>query len=425
MYTGPMSSQSQGDPPSSVVVIGAGVVGLCAARWLQREGFAVTVADPAPPGESCSFGNAGIIATGAVAPVAMPGVFGKLPRWLFDPVGPLRLRWGYLPRLLPWLLRFVAAARPARVAAIADALRALNAPALDAWRALLGPADFADLIRAEGLVYVYRDEAARKADSYGWALRRARGVAFRPLDAAALRAVEPALGPGWTAAMLLEDGGHTVDPLRLSRRLAERFVADGGRLVAARVTGLDVGGDGRVAVRTDQGGTPPGRVVVAAGAWSRPLARMLGARVPLDTERGYHVTLPNPGVTLRRPVAAPDLGFIATPMAVGLRIAGTVEFGGLEAPPDMRRARALLRHGRALFPGLCDSGASTWMGFRPSLPDSLPVIGRARPGVEAWLAFGHGHLGLTEGAITGRLVAEMIAGRAPAIDVAPYRPDRF
>ncbi len=420
-----MSSQPKGDSGPSVVVIGAGVVGMSTARWLQREGFAVTVVDPVPPGESCSFGNAGIIAAGAVSPIGMPGTLRKLPRWLLDPVGPLRLRWSYLPKLAPWLLRFTAASNPQRVAEIADALRALNAPSIDAWRALLGAEDFAELIRVEGLAYVYRDAAALEADAYGWTLRRERGVACRRLESAELHEIEPALGPDWTAAMLLEEGAHTIDPLRLTRRLAERFAADGGRLLAARVTDLAVAPDGAVTVRTEQGDQPPGRVVVAAGAWSRPLARALGARLPLETERGYHVTIADPGVALRLPIAVPDRAFIATPMAMGLRIAGTVELGGLEAPPDERRAWALLDHGRALFPGLRDDKVTTWMGFRPSMPDSLPVIGRAREGVDAWLAFGHGHLGLTEGAITGKLVAEMIAGRPPSIDPAPYRADRF
>jgi len=420
-----MSSQSQGNSASPVVVIGAGVVGMSIARWLQREGLAVTVIDPVPPGESCSLGNAGIIAACAVSPVGMPGTLRKLPRWLLDPVGPLRLRWGYLPRLAPWLMRFAAASSEHRVAAIADALRALNAPTIDAWRALLGPADFADLIRVDGLAYVYRDDAALDADSYGWTLRRERGVACRRLDAAELHEVEPALGPDWTAAILLEEGAHTVNPLRLTRHLAERFAADGGRLLATRVTGLAVAPGGAVTVRTEQGNQPPGRVVVAAGAWSRPLARALGARVPLDTERGYHVTIADPGVSLRLPIAVPDRAFIATPMEFGLRIAGTVELGGLDAPPDERRARALLNHGHDLFPGLRDGAVSTWMGFRPSMPDSLPVIGRARDGVDAWLAFGHGHLGLTEGAITGRLIAEMVVGRSPSVDPTPYRADRF
>ncbi len=420
-----MSSKSQGYSASPVIVIGAGVVGMSVARCLQREGRAVTVIDPVPPGESCSLGNAGIIAACAVSPVGMPGTLRKLPRWLLDPVGPLRVRWGYLPKLAPWLMRFAAASSARRVAAIADALRALNAPTIDAWRALLGPADFDDLIRVNGIAYVYRDDAALDADSYGWKLRRERGVAFRRLDAAELHEVEPALGPGWTAAMLLDGGAHTLDPLRLTRRLAEQFAADGGRLVATRVTELVVAPGGAVGVRTERGDEPPGRVVVAAGAWSRPLARALGARVPLDTERGYHVSIADPGVSLRLPIAVPDRAFIATPMEFGLRIAGTVELGGLEAPPDERRAHALLGHGRDLFPGLRDGKVSTWMGFRSSMPDSLPVIGRARDGVDAWLAFGHGHLGLTEGAVTGRLITDMIVGRPPSIDPTPYRADRF
>lgn len=395
------------------------------ARWLQRDGRAVTVIDPSPPGESCSFGNAGIISMGSVVPLATPGMLRRLPGYLLDPLGPLTVRWRYLPQLAPWLIRLLAAGRPRRFGPIADALRALNAPALDAYRTLLAPEDFADLIRHEGVLYVYESETALDADAEGWKMRRARGVRFTRLGCDELRQVEPALGPGFACAVLVEDAAHVVNSHRLVTSLAERFLSDGGRILAERVGDVEIGDAGPRAVLTDRGRRACDALVVAAGAWSRGLAARLGNRVPLETERGYHVTLPSPGVTPRRPVAFPAGGFIATPMEMGLRIAGTVELGGLEAPPDYRRTKALLEHGRRLFPGLDGEDVSEWMGFRPSLPDSLPVIGRSSRVGGVYYAFGHGHLGLTEGAITGKLVAELVAGRPTSIDVRPYRPDRF
>ena len=322
-------------------------------------------------------------------------------------------------------MHLLAASRSGRVGPIADALRALNAPALDAYRRLLGAGDVARLVRDNGILYVYESEAALDADDAGWAMRRARGIRVERIGRDALRQLEPALGPGIACAMLIEDSAHVVDPAGVVKTLAERFAADGGTIAAERVAGFDLGPDGPRAVYTDAGPRDAGAVVVAAGAWSRTLAAKLGSRVPLEAERGYHVTLPDPGVAPSRPVGFIERGFIATPMAMGLRLAGTVELASLDAPPDYRRARALLEHGRRLFPGLDGDGASEWMGCRPSLPDSLPVIGRA-PGISnVYFAFGHGHLGLTQGAVTGELIAALVAGRPPAIDLAPYRADRF
>ena len=411
---------------SPVTVIGAGVVGLCCARWLQRGGHDVTVIDPVAPGESCSFGNAGIISKSAVTPLAMPGIAAKVPGWLINPMGPLAVRWGYLPRVAPWLLRLLAASRPSRVAAIADALGALNAPSLDAYRDLLGPADFADLIRHDGVIHAYETVAALEADGEAWDMRRARGKCFERIDGPALRELEPAINADIPCAMLVEDTAHTVNPLRLVKTLAERFLGDGGEIEnvlveriesdSKRPRALHLDGGARVSVET---------LVIAAGAWSHRLSSQLGSAPPLEAERGYHVTIADSEIALKRPVSLTSRGLYATSMEAGLRIAGTVEFGGVDAPPDYRRARVLHEHGRFLFPGLRGGKVSQWMGCRPSLPDSLPVIGRSPHFEKLYYAFGHGHLGLTEAAITGKLIAELIAGKPTSIDITPYRVDRF
>ena len=408
-----------------VTVIGAGIVGMSTARWMQRKGFAVTVIDPVAPGESCSFGNAGIISPGAAVPLATPGMVWKALGWLFDPLGPFAVRWSYMPKAAPWLLRLLANSRRSRVEAIANDLHALNKPALEAYRELLDPADYADLIRLDGSLSVYRSEAELEADAYIWDLRGARGMPAVRIGRDELRQMEPALNPDLACAMYVEDSAHVVNPERVVKTIAQRFLADGGEIVARRVEGFDVGPEGPRAVRLDGDSRPVASVVVAAGAWSDRLAAELGSVVPLEAERGYHVTIADPGLAPRRPVVLAGAGFYATPMEMGLRVAGTVELAGVDAAPDYRRARVLLERARLLYPGLKTAGASEWMGCRPSLPDSLPVIGRSPRFANVYFGFGHGHLGLTEGAITGKLIAQQAAGETPSVPLAPYRADRF
>ena len=256
-------------------------------------------------------------------------------------------------------------------------------------------------------------------------MRRARGVRFEKLGPDQMRQMEPALSPEFTRGVFLENSAHVVSPVRVVETLAERFLADGGEIVAQRIDDVDIGPDGPRAVRSAAGEHPIDGLVVAAGAWSHRLSRRLGSRVPLEAERGYHVTIADPGAGPRRPVGLPGAGIIATPMEMGLRAAGTDEFATVDAPPDYRRAKVILGHVKKMFPAINSGAATEWMGCRPSLPDSLPVIGRSPHFANVHYAFGHGHLGLTEGSISGKLVAEMIAGRPTSIDTAPYRIDRF
>ncbi len=408
-----------------VLIAGAGFVGLSTALCLQREGARVTLLDPNGPGEGASKGSAAVLAVDSVLPVAMPGVLREVPGMLMDPLGPLAIRWTYLPRLTPWLLRFVASSRRSRVEAIAAALRPLLAAAIEAYEPLLEAADASEMVRRTGWLCVYETEKSFRKAQYGIALQRRLGVAVEVLRAEEIRQTEPSLAPIYRHGVLYPENAHVLDPYRLARRLAEAVTRQGGRIERGAILGFEFR-DGRpVSGRTAEGSIPFDAVVIAAGAWSRPLARALGGDVPLDTERGYHMTLPNPGVSPRRPIYSGDHSFAVTPLEIGLRIAGTVELGGLQAPPNYERAERLLTHGRRMFQDLDPRGASRWMGFRPSMPDSLPVIGGV-PGLpNAVLAFGHGHLGLTLGAITGKLAAALALGRPPTLDVTPYRAERF
>src|ERR1700730_12634233 len=416
-------------PPGPVVVIGAGIVGLCCATYLQRDGREFVVLDPGGPGAGASCGNAGGLNGSSIVPVAMPGVLAKVPHWLLDPEGPLSIRLRYLPQLLPWLYRFVRAGRPELVREQARALRGLLAPTVDMHRELAASVGAADLIQRSGLLIVYRSEAGFAADAAANRLRAENGVKIDELNQDELRQIEPTLSPAYTRARFISENGYCRNPLRLSRSLAEALVANGGEIRRERAEGFAFA-DGKVeAVLTASGRIPAAAVVLAAGAHSKPLVARLGEKVPLDTERGYHAMIKTPEVAPRLPIMDAEAKFVATPMEEGLRMAGTVEFAGLEAPPDWRRARVLLRHGQAMFPGLprrvADDRVALWMGFRPSMPDSLPVIGPTRRYANAFLAFGHGHVGLIGAPMTGRAIADLIAGRPPAIDLVPFSTARF
>ncbi len=418
-----------GDGARRVGVIGAGIVGVCAASWLQRDGHSVFLVEPGNPGEGASFGNAGCFNGSSVTPMAMPGIIKNVPRWLMDPLGPLALRWSYLPTILPYLIRFVRAGTPEKVRAQAKAMRPLVGPTVPLVRELAKAAGAEDLVHQRGHLYVYRSAEALEKDGFAWALRRENGVVVDEVDADELRQLEPALSRDYVRGLLVRENGHTSNPLGLVTRLVEHFRAQGGEIVPARALGFRLDDRRLTAIATDRGDLAADAAVVCAGAYSKPLAAALGDRVPLETERGYHLMIRDPEVMPRIPTADADGKFVATPMELGLRFAGTVELAGLAAPPDWRRAQILLAQGRKMLPGLADHHAedrvSVWMGHRPSLPDSLPVIGASRASPDVIYAFGHGHVGITAAPMTGRIVADLLAGRPAPIDIAPFASARF
>ena len=412
-----------------VAVIGAGVVGLACAATLTQRGHHVRWIDPDPPGRGCSGGNAGLFSLSSFVPLALPGAWAKAPGWLTDPQGPLTIRPAYLPRVLPWLWQLHRSSRLDRVVASADAMHTLLAPTWDAWLPLAQWAGASALIRRDGWAAAYRSKMALDGDALGWRLRTERGIRIDTLTGHSVREFDPNLSPAITHLLHLPDQGHCLDPLGLCQALARAVLAHGADApVPARALGFEVR-EGRVAqVHTERGSIDVDAVVVAAGAFSGPLAAQLGVRVPLDTERGYHVTLKSPSVMPRVPLLEAAGKWFATPMTAGLRLAGTVEFAGLDAPPDWRRAEALLDQLPNLLPQLSHSAvghADRWMGRRPSLPDSRPVIGHSPRFANAVLAFGHAHVGLTSAAMTGRLVAQLLTGERPSIDLSPFAPDRF
>src|SRR5947207_3101717 len=395
-----------------VGVIGAGIVGLCAALWLQRDGHRVFLVEPDTPGEGASFGNAGCFNGSSVTPAGMPGVIKQVPRWLMDPLGPLALRWSYLPQILPYLVRFVRSATPEEVRAQARAMRPLVGPTVPLVRELAKMAGAEELVHQRGHLYVYRSAESLAKDAFAWALRRENGVEIGEFDDRGLRQLDRVLLRDYGRGLLVRKSGHTSNPLGLVTRLFELFRRQGGEIVAARALGFRLDGRQLTAISTDQGDVAADAAVVSAGAYSKPLATVLGDKVPLETERGYHLMIRDPEVMPRIPTADADGKFVATPMDTGLRFAGTVELAGLEAPPDWRRSRILLAQGRKMLPGLAAQHAeerlSVWMGHRPSMPDSLPVIGASRASPDVVYAFGHGHVGMTAAPMTGKIVADLL-----------------
>ncbi|MGK7870061.1 NAD(P)/FAD-dependent oxidoreductase [Falsiroseomonas sp. E2-1-a20] len=416
------------DPhPPRVLVVGAGIVGLALAWRLLRGGASVTVVDAEPPGEGgASFGNAGAISASSVAPLALPGLLRQVPRMLLDRAAPLHVPPAYWWRAAPWLARFVAAARPAAVSRATAALDQLLHLATEQHHALAREIGAPELLRANGQLYIYRDAAQLAKDAPAWEIRRRHGARLEKLDRAGLTALEPAIGEAYRLGMFLPDHTHCASPLRYARRLGEAFRQAGGTILRDRITALATS-DGRIAGAQGEAALHQAEVVVlAAGAWSARLAAPLGYRIPLESQRGYHVDLADSGVTLTRPVIPADRKVFITPMEGALRVAGTVEFGGLDRPRDAARAELLYGDLAAVFPDAKVTRATDfWMGHRPCLPDSVPVIGPARRVPGLWFAFGHGHLGLTGSAPTAELLAPAILGRPSNQDLAPFAAERF
>lgn len=408
----------------TTAVIGGGIVGLSTATYLRRAGRRVTVYDAGGPGAGASYGNAGLISPDSCLPVAMPGALANLPRWLTDPEGPLVIDKARLPRSASWLLKLLRSSSRPAVKRTASAMRALHSGAFETYRDMLSPEDFSDLIRLTGHVQIWDESSETSIDPFIAEIWRENGIKADPLNADELRQLIPELAPDVRSGLFLPNNGMTVNPFRLVGTVHGRFMAAGGEFAAERVMKIVPEG-GALRVISNHDDRRFDEVVVAAGAWSHQLLAPLGIRPPLDTERGYHVMVEAPGVDIRVPILHKGRGFGASPMEHGLRFAGTVEIAGLNKPPNERRAGIILEQAKRLFPKLDTSGAKMWMGFRPSMPDSLPVIDAAKRFPGLYLAFGHSHFGMTSGPVTGRAIAALITGETPHIDLSRYSIDRF
>jgi D-amino-acid dehydrogenase len=407
-----------------IIVIGAGMCGVSTAIWLQRSGHSVILMDKGAPGMGASFGNAGLLAQWAVAPVTSPTLWRETPKLLLNPNSPLFMKWSYFPKMLPWLARFLSHANDAATRRIVLNLIPILGDAVDQHKSLVRGTELDRWVCDSKFSYAYKSQAHFKADAYAWSMKKLAGFEPTVVTGAAVQENEPILGTSIQCLAVLEGQGHITNPGQYIAELTKHFVKNGGKFVQAQVRDLQKI-DGRIAqIETDQGTFECSRAVITAGIWSKELMKKLGLKVPLETERGYHVTFENPTQMPRHPMMVASGKFGVNPMETGLRCAGTVELGDHHAGPSKAPVKLLRRYAQETFPNLTYSGTQEWMGFRPSTPDSVPLIGElGNSGI--YTGFGHQHVGLTAGPKTGRLIAQMIDGNSPNIDMTPYAPARY
>ncbi|OEO32102.1 amino acid dehydrogenase [Devosia insulae DS-56] len=408
-----------------VAIIGAGIIGVSTAFKLQEAGRTAVLIDRTGIAEETSRGNAGAFAFSDVIPMATSGVLGKLPRWLSDPLGPLTIRPEYLPQITPWLLRFWRAGWPDKVAASLKAQSAMMRVARSELEALVASAGLDGMIRRDGVLELYESDDELKKTARDDEAKSAEGIEFRHVRGAELSELQPGLSPRITCATFIPKWQTVSDPYDYAVAVGQAAMARGASFRQAEVAQVLPEGDGVVIQFTDGSSLRARQVVVAGGAWSKQLTAPLGDDIPLETERGYNTTLPGYSFDLKRQLVFGGHGFVVTPLASGIRVGGAVELGGLKLAPNFKRADAMLTKAANFMPGLVTTGGKQWMGFRPSLPDSLPAIGFSRRSRHVVYAFGHGHLGLTQSAGTGKLVAELLTGATPSLNLTPFSPQRF
>ncbi|MCC0014537.1 MAG: FAD-dependent oxidoreductase [Hoeflea sp.] len=412
--------------PSRIIIVGGGVVGIATAALLAEAGHKVTVIDRSGLAQEASKGNAAALAFSDIMPLASPKILLKAPKWLMDPLGPLTIRPSYLPRLTPWLWQFWKASLPARYRASIETQTALMRLAEAEMMALVDRAGIAGMVRHDGSLELYESEAELNAASAGWRQREQAGIAFEHVRGERLAELQPGLSSRFVAGTFVPGWKTVSEPQAFALALWAHAERCGATFEKAEVAGLQRSATGP-SVRLADGTTRDAdRIVICAGAWStrliNPVTRL---RIPLDTERGYNTTLPKGAFDLKRQLIFGNHGFVMTPLETGVRVGGAVELGGLDLPPNYARSKSMLEKAATFLPGLNTAGGVEWMGFRPSLPDSLPVIGALPEDPPILLGFGNGHLGLTQAAAMGRLITDLVGHRTPSIDIAACRPDRF
>lgn len=408
-----------------VTILGAGIVGISTALSLAERGFKVAMIDRNPPAEGASYGNAGSLSPWSCVPQSMPGQWKSVPGWLIDPEGPVALRLGYAAKFLPWAVKFLQAGQAHRLPAIADAMMALTRPTVTLYRHHLQGTGSEELVRDSTYVHVFRNGHDADLSKLAWRMRAERQVPLEVVKGDALREIEPALSPAFEAAVLIKQQGRALDPGGIGKALAAKAQTMGVEFQQRSVERLVPEADGAWRIDTDGGPVPAQRLVMAMGAWSAKLMQGLGVNAPLEAERGYHLVFRDPGVTLNNAIMNVESKFVVSSMNAGVRCAGTAEFAGIDAPPDYRRARVFKRLAKRMFPDLNTEDTDEWMGPRPSTPDSVPYLGEVPGFANLYAAYGHGHTGMTMGPKTGEVIATLIAGEAPDVDMAPYRIERF
>ncbi len=418
-------ASSPGRGEGQIAIIGAGIIGICAAAYLAEAGHDVTVYDRTGICEETSSGNASAFAFSDVLPLAQKGMMKNLPGWLADPLGPLAIPPSYLPRLVPWLWRFWRAGAPRHHERSLAAQGSMMKLAETEWMGLLDRSGTKGMLREDGSLELYESETEFRASLPGWAARDRFGIEYHHVEGDEMAALQPGLSRRFVKATFAPGWKTVDDPKLLGKAIWAHAERLGARFVHAEVKAIEMAPEGVTLRFVDGSVASAASLLIAAGAWSHRLAVHFGDRIPLDTERGYNTTLPPGAFDVKRQLIFSSHGFVVTPLSTGLRVGGAVEFGGLERAPNYARSKAMLEKARCFLPGLTTEGGREWMGFRPSLPDSLPAIGRSKSAANVYYAFGHGHLGLTQAAGTARLIRDLVSGQASAIDVSPFSPQRF
>lgn len=410
---------------TDTIVIGSGIIGAMSAFYLQGDGRSVTLIESGEIARGASCGNAGILAFPEIFPIAAPGIMRKAPKWLLDPLGPLSLPPAYALQMLPWLWRFWRASAPAAFRHAVAVHVGLMALARTEMQHVLAQTGLGHMVDNTGTLDLYDSEQSLKAAMADWKEKARSGVVFEPIERSGLDRLQPGLAAQFRHGIFTPAGLQVADPYIFTKAVVDYSIAQGMAVRSGKAVRIEPAGPGARVVLADGEVLQAKTVIVAAGAWSKTLAASLGDNAPLETERGYNTTLPPGAFPLKRQIYFNDHGFVVTPLSTGIRVGGAVELGGLKMAPDYRRSEAMLRKAKAFLPDLKTEGGQQWMGFRPSMPDCIPVIGASKASPAVIYAFGHGHLGLTQSASTGRLVSDIVAGRNPAIPTEPFRIGRF
>ncbi|MEM9439785.1 MAG: FAD-binding oxidoreductase [Pseudomonadota bacterium] len=413
------------EAPPDVTIIGAGIIGICAALSLLDRSISVNLIDRAGPAEGASYGNAGVISPWSCVPISLPGIWRTLPKALLEPDGPLSIRWRYLPRFLPWAIRFLQAGQTNRVYRTAEAMDQLNRPNVELYRRHLAGTGKEHLLQDCYYVQAQRSPIVPGPDNLGYRLREQHGAPLELVDGKQLREIEPALSSDYQSGLIIKNQARALHPGDLGKALAEKARRNGAEFLQRDVQSVRPDDNAGWWIETDGGPLFASKLLIAAGAWSTRLLEPLGIQLPLEYERGYHLEFRDPGVELRHSVLDMDRKFVTSAMTSGLRSAGTAEFAGLDTPPDNRRAEILKTLTQAMLPDLKIDNTQGWMGTRPSFPDSLPCIGEIPGFTNLFAAFGHSHFGLGMAPKTGEIIADLLAKRRPNLDLSYYQADRF
>jgi len=409
---------------ASVGVIGAGIQGVCISLNLIKKGFKVTLIDREDPGkESASYGNAGHFSPYASVPVNRPDILADVPSMLLNSKGPLAIRWNYAPKMIPWFLKFIKNCSTKKMMHTAKYMHQILDLALPAYDELFKEIDVSNLVESKGIMYFWTNKDL-KSRELEIKIRNELGVKQQLLTPHEIHDLEPHIKKIYHGGVLYPNAKHARNPKKILLKLFDLFLKKGGKFEKKNINSIIFTNDNKPIIKTDSNSYTFEKVVVACGAFSKKLTDLVDEKIPLETERGYHVHFKGYDHLLSRPIIFLNKGFGITPMEQGLRVVGTVEFGGLNNPPSKKRILNLVDNAKYLFPELKEH-QDEWLGFRPTLPDYLPVLGPSKNHKNLFYSFGHHHLGWTLGAISGKIISSMIAGENTNLDLSPYTSQRF